>query len=172
MPETSTLTIRIDQNLKHALEEAAAAEDRNVTDFVIRSVKARMAPQCPTCGRSDAPASLPAGLTPAMDAFLKEAQEPNSRRVPVVLTTLEAGQPRAYHGIIQFWNEDNLGAIVLQLSGSGVHLPVPRGLITGWSFDLQKEKYQAFLRMGYANGNALGERFFDSTANRSPRPRR
>lgn len=49
--KSTTLTIRIDRGLKRDLEAAARLADQSVTDFVARSVKQRIAKQCPRCGR-------------------------------------------------------------------------------------------------------------------------
>ena len=56
MPPSDTLTVRIDPELKAQADQAAKAEDRNLTDFVIRALKQRLSAQCVHCGRTDRPA--------------------------------------------------------------------------------------------------------------------
>lgn len=152
---STSLTIRIDEDLKRAIEQAAQAEDRNVTDFLIRAAKDRMNSQCSRCGRSGGGTSVPAGLTPAMDEFLALVKSKPHRRVPILITTFEGGFPRAYNGYL---NEqaDHRGTVVLSLEHSHVSLPIPRGVITGWEWDQYARHHDTLIRFGgHQNGNVL-----------------
>lgn len=152
---STSLTIRIDEELKRAVEQAAQAEDRNVTDFLIRAAKDRMSAQCSRCGRTGGATSVPAGLTPAMDEFLKLVKSKPHGRVAILITTLEGGLPRAYNGYLHE-REDHRGAVVLSLEDSHVSLPIPRGVITGWEWDQDARHHDSLIRFGgYQNGNLL-----------------
>src|SRR5215467_4299235 len=98
MGEMTTLTIRIDEDLKKEIERAATAETRNVTDFMIRAALARLAPQCLKCGRSDQPGFQPPGLSPAMDEYLRQYKE-QQKSAPVTITVLEHGRRPAVYWV-------------------------------------------------------------------------
>lgn len=152
---SSTLTIRIDEDLKRMIEQAAAAEDRSITDFVIRAAKLRMSSQCPRCGQVGSAGLAPAGLTPAMDQFIELVKSKPNGRIPILITTVEGGVPRAYNGCLKE-NEDHRGTVVLSLEDSGITLPIPRGVITGWDWDQDARHHNALVRFGgYQSGNML-----------------
>jgi hypothetical protein len=162
--ESSTLTIRIDEDLKRALETGATAENRTVTDFVIRSVRQRLTPQCRTCGRSDQPGYLPPGLSPAMDEYLTKHREKQDASTTTI-TTLEHGRPVAYwvrirndaphEGMVMVWLlfgewSPQMNCMIERQS---IPIPIPRGVITGWRQD-SGTWFQVLIALGYVSGNA------------------
>lgn len=171
MAPSTTLTIRIDEELKRDIEQAAQAEGRGMTDFLIRAAKVRMASQCPTCGRSDMPGSLPASFTPAFDTFLAEAKD-RWPTVPVLLWTVHPAGAIVYRGLLTTENEwrDRRGFVVLRIESTNtvqdawvsftlpIKVPVPRGLIVGWSFDQGGEYYKFLTEQGCVDGNAVVRR--------------
>lgn len=162
---STNLTVRMDEALRKEIEAAAAVEDRSVTDFLIRAAKARMAAQCPTCGRSDVPGSIPPAFTPAFDAFLVDAKKQENRWIPFLITTNELGQPRVYRGVLNPRDEDDRGVVPLMFevpirtkvgAGSGrVVYQIPRGVITGWKYDQEGTAARQLVALGYVDGNML-----------------
>ena len=164
MGEMTTLTIRIDEDLKREIERAATAETRNVTDFMIRAALARLAPQCPACGRSDQPGFLPPGLSPAMDDYLRRYKEQQSSP-PITITTLEYGtRPTVYWVRIRKDVPHEGMLMVSVLFGDWRHgdmfverttlaIPIPRGFITGWCEDGDQRWYRVLTALGYGSGN-------------------
>jgi hypothetical protein len=164
MGEMTTLTIRIDEDLKAAIERAATAETRNVTDFMIRAALARLAPQCLTCGRSDQPGFAPPGLSAAMDDYLQRHKEQQSA-APTTITTLGPGsRPTVYwarirndtphEGMLMVWVL--FGAWRGELfaaHGNPIPIAIPRGFVTGWREDASAQWYHNFVAQGYASGN-------------------
>ena len=166
MGDMTTLTIRIDEDLKAAIERAATAETRNVTDFVIRAAMARLAPQCPSCGRSDQSGFQPPGLSPAMDDYLRRYREQQSA-APVAITTLEHGtRPTVYWARIRN-DEPHEGMVMVSVlfgewrgsrgdlfvERSTLSIPIPRGFITGWREDADAHWFRVLTALGYASGN-------------------
>ena len=165
MGEMTTLTIRIDEDLKREIERAATAETRNVTDFMIRAALARLAPQCPTCGRSDQPGFQPPGLSTAMDDYLRRYKDQASA-APVTITTLDHGRPTAYwvrirndephEGMLMVWvlfGEWRGSRGDMFAERSAFPIPIPRGFITGWREDGDQRWYRILTALGYASGN-------------------
>lgn len=162
---TVNLTIRLDEALKQEIESAAAADDRSITDFVIRAAKARMATQCPHCGRSDVPGSVPPAFTPAFDAFLADVMKEGNKFLPILITTSELGQPRVYNGRLKLDNESHHGMVVLTFEmpvrSNGGHMEgyfttlIPRGAITGWRYDQDQRHQRQLVALGYQNGNLI-----------------
>lgn len=148
-----TLTIRIEEDLKDRTEKAAKAEGQSVTEFVAQALKARIAPQCGTCGRSDQQGAIPAGFVEPLNKFIEEFKR---EHVHVVVTTFEWGRPFVYLGRI-VERDSHAGMLVLDVvtgTRSSVRLPIPRGAITGWG-EAGKGRYEQLLAVGYANGNGL-----------------
>lgn len=164
MGEMTTLTIRIDEDLKASIERAATAETRNVTDFMIRAALARLAPQCPTCGRSDQPGFSPPGLSAAMDAYLQRYKEQQSA-APTTITTFAPGsRPTVYWTRIRNDTPHEGMLMVWVLFGSWqgelfaehstpIPIAIPRGFVTGWREDPSAHWYNNFIAQGYASGN-------------------
>src|SRR6185503_6288558 len=166
MGDMTTLTIRIDEDLKREIERAATAETRNVTDFMIRAAMARLAPQCPACGRSDQPGFQPPGLSPAMDDYLRQYKERGSA-APVTITTLEHNtRPTVYwvrirndephEGMVMVWvlfGEWRGGRGDMFVERGTLPIPIPRGFITGWREDGDQRWYRVLTALGYASGN-------------------
>jgi hypothetical protein len=161
---STSLTIRIDEDMKRAIEQAAQAEDRTTTDFLIRAARLRINAQCQNCGRSDASGPLPAGLSSEMDGFLALVRRDGNLYTPILITTIERGEPHAYNGTLnpeRQKDEEHRGTVGLllrrnQLSLATLSLPIPRGLITGWDFDQDGKRYSNLVRLGgYVDGNGL-----------------
>lgn len=156
MSETTTLTIRLDEELKQRLERVATAEDRSLTEYVIRSIKERMDTQCPACGRSSATSVQPAGLSPAFDAWLNECHvRPNL--APHSVTTMQGSRAVVYWVHHRFgypregmlFVETHLGP----LAQRGNPIVIPRGTITGWCNDPEGREYARLCAIGYIDGN-------------------
>ena len=152
MGETTTLTIRIDEDLKADLERAARAGDQSVTDYVIRAVKARMLPECGTCGRSSEH-FVGAGLTPAFRTFLATWKKEKTQNT---VTVLEGSERRAYTGNLHNVDQGD-GMIFMTVKGgqSAVLVPIPIAIITGWTQEIREDDcFRALLALGYVDGNA------------------
>ena len=163
MGEMTTLTIRIDEDLKREIERAATAETRSVTDYMIRAALARLTPQCLTCGRSDQSVALPPGLSPAMDAFLREYKERQSA-APVAISTLDHGARQTAYWVRIRNDVPHEGMLMVWVLLGGwrndlfreegvIPIPIPRGAITGWQEDGSQTVYRSLTALGYASGN-------------------
>lgn len=160
MGETTTLTIRIDEDLKKQLEQAATADDRSVTEFVVRAVKARIAPQCSQCGRSEQPV-LSVGLSPQFDAFL-DAKKKQKGAWWMTVTILEGNERRVYWGRVNPREEpEGFLPFLLRVNPDPLAPPmpelpvaIPRGIITGWQQDDDARHYRTLVALGYLDGNA------------------
>ncbi len=155
MTASETLTIRIDPELKAQADRAAKSEDRNLTDFVIRAVKHRLAAHCEHCGRADRPDGGP-GFSPAFDRFL-ESMRDNAGTITIAATVM--GRPTVYCGRL-VRTEPSQGFLLMFVDfrqgkqwATTATLPIPRGLIAGWQDDPSKTHYEELLSLGYANGN-------------------
>ncbi len=163
MATSTTLTIRIDEDLKREIEQAAQADDRNMTDFLVRAAKVRMAAQSLTHGRPDVLGTLPAGFTPQFDAFILEARD-KWAQVQILLMTADPAGATVYRGRLKADNEwrDRRGFVVLNAEDSfdifTLTIPVPRGLVVGWSFDQDSEYYRLLTEQGCVDGNAVVKR--------------
>lgn len=160
MGEMTTLTIRIDEDLKREIERAATAETRNVTDFMIRAALARLAPQCLTCGRSDQPGFQPPGLSPAMDDYLRR----QTGDAFSTITTLEHGSRQTVYWARIRNDTAHEGMLMLLVPvddrraresdpRSRIPIPLPRGIITGWQPDDNAHWFHVLKALGYASGN-------------------
>jgi biotin synthase-related radical SAM superfamily protein len=153
---TTTLTIRIDEKLKADLEQAAKAADQSVTDYVLRAVKARMAPQCPSCGRSEQ------FVSPAMSqAFTDFLAMLKKQHVQISITVQEGGERRVYTGELAYNVDQTAGMIFMNVKapkgtrGGGALVPIPKGIITGWTEERgELEYFRRLLGLGYVDGNA------------------
>ena len=124
-----------------------------------------MATQCPTCGRSDVPGSIPPALTPAFDAFLADVKKKENRRTPFLITTQELGQARVYRGVLPERDEEHQGVVPLMFEvpirtkiGAGmgrvVH-QIPKGVVTGWKYDQEGKATKQLVALGYMDGNMV-----------------
>lgn len=153
---STTLTIRIDEDLKAKFERAAEVEGRKLTDYLIRAATLRMSGQCPTCGRPESSGSTPAGLTPEMDGFLTLVRRRENLFISILITTQEGGRNCAYLGQLDPQaqkDEEHRGTVVLRLQEHPgeppiVTLPIPRGVITGWDFDQNGQRHAELTRSG------------------------
>lgn len=164
MADTATLTIRLDEQLKQRLERMAAAEDRSVSEYVVRAIKERLDVQCGACGRSSGTSVLPIALTQPFETLLKEARE---NRNPFFITTVEAGQKVVYWG---FYRSSNLsqagtGSVPMNLylqeqaSDRTFATSIPFGVITGWGWDhMEGTEYHHLCDLGYVDGNESARR--------------
>lgn len=156
MGET-TLTIRIDEALKEQLNSAAAAEDRSATELVTRLIKGHVAKQCRTCGRSEQPVVVPAGLTSVFNDFIASRQA-KQNYTQVTITTLEGAMSVTYWGRIDHMITTT-GMVVLRLQFTPdemqeFQVPIPRGIITGWEEDPAARFHLTYVGQGYVDGNA------------------
>lgn len=181
MAET-TLTIRIDETLKEDLNKAAAAEDRSTTELVTRLVKMHVAKQCLTCGRSDRPVVVPAGLTPVFDGFI-ESRKANKNYTRVTITVLEGPSSVTYWGRLDHLiTTTGMVVLLLQLTPDAMQefqVAIPRGIITGWEEDPEGRFHFIYVGQGYVDGNArllqsimMMQRGFPLDGGPAPRGRR
>jgi hypothetical protein len=153
----TTLTIRIDDALKERLNRAATAEDRSATELVTRLVRAHIARQCSTCGRSDQPAVAPAGLAPVFNDFI-ENRKAKQNYTRVTITTLEGTRSVTHWGRIDHMITTT-GMLVLRLqltedAFQEFQVAIPRGIITGWEEDHDGRFHSIYVAQGYVDGNA------------------
>ena len=134
-----TLTIRLDEQLKQRLERMAAAEDRSVSEYVVRAIKERLDVQCESCGRSSGTSVLPVGLSPTFQKWLDETRATTSVE-PFIVTTDEAGERRVYWGCHRYGLVQEGMLLICLYVGTQPHerkfgASIPLGVITGWGWD-------------------------------------
>lgn len=163
MADTASLTIRLDESLKQRLERAANAEDRSVSEYVVRSIKERLDVQCEQCGRSSGVSTIPVGLSPAFQKWLEEIVR-ERRFDSFYVTTSENGRRVVYcgryrHGVAA------PGALPVDLflnaiAGEPTYPTViPLGVITGWGWsDAEGTEYVRLCHIGYVDGNEPARR--------------
>jgi hypothetical protein len=154
---TTTLTLRLDEELKARLEGMAGAEDRSVSEYVVRSIKERLDIQCPACGRSSGAAVLPVGLSSAFQAWIADTKA-TGNRVPTCVATNEAGRRTAYWILYHPRRSPTEGMLPVEVLldsplQSGPSILVPLGEITGWASDPDGTHYARLCAVGYASGN-------------------
>lgn len=161
MGDPVPMTLRIDSDLKGAAEKAAEAQGISLTEFVQRSLRSATTPVCSHCGRSAAPAVMPAGFSEGFNQFLEELPKYGAA-IPLVLITEEGGHPVVY------WARLDMGSRRNALANSGVvmvhvifdrdrdksqTIGIPRAWIAGWSADQDARLYQTYRSLGYIDGN-------------------
>ncbi len=166
MADTASLTVRLDESLKQRLERAANAEDRSVSEYVVRSIKERLDVQCEQCGRSSGVSTLPVGLSPA---FQKWQEEMVSQRnfESFYVTTSENGRRVVYWGRYRY-DIAAPGALPIALfinafAGEPTYpTAIPLGVITGWGWSGGAEgtEYFRLCDLGYVDGNEPARRLF------------
>ena len=164
----TTLTIRLDPQVKAAAELTATGQGISLTEFVVRALRAETNPTCPTCGRSAPSASLSAAFTPSFKAFYDDLGS-----MPFVLFTSEEGQRVVYWATLPetYPLKPNVGSVSFLAPlfidrRTGWRLPsdekypttLPLGVITGWSRDQEGKIYERQLTLGYLDGNEPGRR--------------
>jgi uncharacterized protein (DUF1778 family) len=151
----TTITFRCDEEFKAAVGAAAAAEGRDMTDFIVQAARQRIDAVCPRCGRVDRP-TAGAGLSEAFTSFLERIHRERDM-MPVCVTAVLGAKSVAYRARIKL-TEASQGQLLMQLDfkqGSHPHtaeFSIPRGIITGWQQD-NGEHLERLTRLGYTNGN-------------------
>ncbi|MBN2559488.1 MAG: DUF1778 domain-containing protein [Phycisphaerae bacterium] len=154
MPEASTLTIRIDSDLKEELEAAAKAADQSVTEFVVRSVKERMAGSCPACGRDGGGrTTLSPGLTSTFADWV------TGLRASCKVAIATAG-PEGHRVFVGTTGPNGLHDSHLDLEVRAgpycVDLKVARSSIVMWARDQEADKlHRSLVPFDYVDGNHL-----------------
>jgi len=166
MADTASLTVRLDEALKQRLERAATAEDRSVSEYVVRSIKERLDVQCEQCGRSSGVSTLPVGLSPAFQKWQEEMVR-DRRFDSFYVTTSENGRRVVYWGRYRL-DIPALGALPIALfmgaiAGEPTYpAAIPLGVITGWGWSGGAEgaEYSRLCNIGYVDGNEPARRLF------------
>jgi hypothetical protein len=153
----------LDEELKRRVELVAAAEDRSVSEYVIRSLKERLDVQCLACGRSSGASVLPVALTAPFQNWLGELRKTRNFE-SFFVTTLEGAHRTVFFGQLNH-SVEPLGALPMHLLlgdvGERRHVPVsiPFGVITGWGWDgADGRAARQLWAIGYLDGNEQARR--------------
>jgi hypothetical protein len=158
MGEPTTLTVRLDSDLKSSVDGAARAQGISTTAYLERALKSAMYPSCPTCGRSSLPGSVPPGFTPQFESWIAE-QKRIAVNQPVLLTALENGEQWVYWAKLRDAVPMSDGVLMVKVfvdrsARRGQDLAVPRGNIVGWREDAEGVWFDNQRLLGYRDGNA------------------
>src|SRR5260370_39660659 len=139
MAENSTLTIRIAEDTKTELEAASVAAGQSMTDYIIMSVRRRMAAACPTCGRDGgATVMQPPGLGPAFTAWFEGLR--GTRKI--ALATSEPYGLRVYVGKASPNGlRDSHVEMEINVDGAYFTAHVARAHIVMWAADAEAEGF-------------------------------
>jgi hypothetical protein len=154
-PSGTTITFRCDEDFKTALAAAAAAEGRDMSDFIVQAARQRIDAVCPRCGRVDRP-TTGAGLSEAFTAFLEKVYRDRDMQ-PVAVTVTTGPKVAAYRARINLL-EQSQGQLLMLLDFHQGRMrytaafPIPRGIITGWQQD-NGHHLEHLTEIGYINGN-------------------
>jgi hypothetical protein len=157
MGEPTTMTVRVDSELKAAVDAAARSQGISLTEYNERALKAALHTMCTTCGRSSLQGALPPGFTPQFESWIAE-QKRVAVNQPILITTIEAGEQMVYWGRLRDATPLNDGALTLKVfvdrSGRRAQdLAVPRGSISGWREDGEGFWYDNQRLLGSSDGN-------------------
>ena len=156
MSEKQPFTIHIEPRLKDNLERAAKARNLTLDAAVGQALKLWGVERCPTCGRTTESESVPAGMTEDFRRFVEEYRD--GKNGPATITTLEAGEQKAYW--VRIRGDREMEGMLMVYAVLGEHgkatLPIgiPRGVITGWRGDSDGTWYGMCVALGFADGNA------------------
>jgi hypothetical protein len=137
--------------------QEAKAHGMTATDFIVETLERRLAVSCSVCGRTDRPVGG-AGLSEAFDDFTAKLRADRNMS-PIAIAAIAPTGTVAYRGRLVM-NEPSQGMLLLAVDFNQgraqmtVEVPVPRGIITGWQEDPQRDgHHQRLLALGYRNGN-------------------
>jgi len=158
MGAPTTLTVRLDSDLKGSVDAAARAQGISTTEYLERALKSAMHPSCPTCGRSSLPASLASGFTPQFETWVAE-QKRIAVNQPVLITTIENDGQWVYWSRLRDAVPMSDGVLMVKVfvdrsARRGQDLAIPRGNIIGWREDGEGVWYDNQRLLGFRDGNA------------------
>lgn len=158
MGEPTTMTVRVDSDLKAAVDAAARSQGISTTEYNERALKTALHTTCVTCGRSSTPGSLPPGFTPSFDAWIAEHKRVAVSQ-PILITTVEAAEQWVYWGRLRDATQSSDGSLMLKIfverSGRrGQDIAMARGSIIGWREDSEGVWYDNQRLLGFSDGNA------------------
>lgn len=157
MAESATLTIRIPQETKDALERAAASSHQSTTDYVLRSIDQRMAGACHACGRDGGGLVVRApGLDVAFDDWAKTVTE-RGESPDVVIVTEERTGGMIYAGsFLRPGIHDSYVTFKVKHGRNYSNIPISRFRIVMWGDGRTGEALRERLQhLGYADMSAL-----------------
>jgi hypothetical protein len=158
MGEQTTMTVRVDSELKAAVDAAARAQGISTTEYNERALKAALHTTCATCGRSSLPGAVPPGFTPQFEAWLAEHKR-TSVNQPILITTVEGGEQWVYWVKLRDAVPTTDGVVMVKVfvdrSGRRAQdLAIPRGLVFGWRDDAEAYWYDNQRLLGFRDGNS------------------
>ena len=146
MAESPNLTIRLPEDLRERLKNAAAAVDQSPSEYSVRALRLRMAGACSTCGRDSGAHVVQApGMTEAFDRWCRQQLEGRGESPMVVLATSESTGHRIYTG--RFTAESIHDSFITIELARGVLMPVPRAHILMWEAGQSGQYLRERLRM-------------------------
>lgn len=156
MSNKEMLAIEIDARVKELLEKTARVRNVSLNQVASEALLLGSQPQCPTCGRPNESATVPAGMSEEFRKFVDAYKTQGLG--PATITTLEGGKQKVYW--VRIRGDRELEGMVMVWAILGVHgkatlpIAIPRGVITGWRGDSDGTWYGMCVALGYEDGNA------------------
>jgi len=172
MGESTTLTIRIDDDFKKKVDKYADANGLTTTDLVIQALKQFVNPNCPSCGRPLLGQALP-GFSEQLQE-VEAAHRRENMNQPYLILTSENGAAAVYWGAFDASNRGGIsdGALPFRCylddyAQAEEKILIPRAVITGWrSTSAEPEMYQRMLVAGYVDGNERARNIYRARTGR------
>ena len=160
------MTVRIDTDLKAAVEAAAKAQGVTMTEYLERALKASLHTICVTCGRSSIIGAAMPGFSAQFETWVAQMKQAAVNQ-PILIETHENGQQWVYWAKLRDAIPMTEGVLSLKVfvdrSGRrGQDYAMPRGLIIGYREDGEGYWYNIQRLVGFGDGNArLIQRLID-----------
>lgn len=157
MAEATPLSIRVDSDLKSAVDTSARAQGMSTTEFIERALKTALHTTCATCGRSSLPNATTPGFSPQFETWIAQ-QKQVAVNQPILITTVENGAQWVYWVKLRDAAPMESGMLMVKVfidtAGTrGQDMAIPRGNIVGWREDGERRWYDNQLLLGFHDGN-------------------
>lgn len=165
MADSTTMTLRVDTDLKGAVDAVARAQGISTTEYIERALKGSLHTTCKTCGRSSIIGAALPGFSPQFEAWVSQMKQVAVNQ-PILIETLEAGQQWVYWARLRDAVPMTDGVLSLKIfvdrRRSGQDYALPRGVIIGYREDAEGQWYNIQRLVGFGDGNArLFQRLVD-----------
>lgn len=164
MADSTTMTVRVDIELKAAVDAAARAQGITTTEYIERALKASLHTTCTTCGRSSIIGAAVPGFSTQFEAWVAQMKKVAANQ-PILIETYEGGQQWVYWARLRDATPMTDGVLSLKVfidRRRGQDYAMPRGVIIGYREDGEGQWYNIQRLVGFGDGNArLVQRLID-----------
>src|SRR5690349_2516464 len=142
MADATQMSLRIDADLKSAVDATAKAQGMSTTEYMERALKTALNTTCNTCGRSSLPNAATPGFSPQFEAWIAE-QKRVAVNQPILITTVEDGAQWVYWVKLRDATAMSSGVLMVKvfIDAGGTRaqdMAIPRGVIVGWREDSER----------------------------------